>query len=118
VGLRRLWAKIEGPSKVLVYVDDRPPEQITNATLRGAINSRTSALYPDLAWGVCAVGTYGGFQWFIEPSNQTLLSHDGRYHWFWLDPNNLPKGSWRFEFRRLDTGEIVRQINNIEFNIT
>jgi len=113
-----LWNKAENPQKIQVFIDDRPSQQMANATLNRSLNVRTSGLYDDLSWGVVQGAQIGAGAWFIEPSEHTLCSHDGRYHWFWFDPSNLPRGSWRFEFVRLNAGARLRQINAVDFSIS
>jgi hypothetical protein len=118
VGLKRSWSVGEMPQRVNVFIDDRPPQQLANATLRRTLNSRTSALFDDLAWGIVWGAQIGAGNWMIEPSEHTLCSHDGRYHWFWFDPVNCPRGTWRFEFVRLNSGSRLRQINAVDFSVS
>lgn len=117
VGLRRSWSGDEPPQMIQVFVDDRPPQQMANATLRRTLTRRTSAVFEDLAWGVVQGSQQGEGRWIIEPSDATLLSHDGRYHWFIFDPDALPRGTWRFEFVRLNNGSRLRQINKVDFTL-
>lgn len=118
VGLKRSWSVSEMPQRINVFIDDRPPQQMANATLRRTLNSRTSALFDDLAWGIVVGSQIGAGEWMIEPGEHTLCSHDGRYHWFWFDPLNCPRGTWRFEFVRLNSGARLRQINAVDFSIS
>jgi hypothetical protein len=116
--LKRSWSKDENPQRVNVFVDDRPPQRMANATYRRNQISRTSGVFDDLAWGIVPSAQLGAGSWIVKPSEATLLSHDGSYHWFWFDPNMLPRGSWRFEFVRLNDGAALRQINPVNFSVS
>lgn len=118
VGLKRGWSQSEPPQRVNVFLDDRPPQEMANLALRRTMTERNSGLYEDLAWGVVQGTRVGEGAWFIEPSEATLLSHDGRYHHFTFDPDLLPQGTWRFEFVRLNDGARLRQINAVNFSVS
>jgi len=115
VGLRRRFLSGEGPQKVVVFIDDRPPQQMANATLRRNANKRYSGLYEDLAWGIVSGSQINPGNWIVEPSESTLLSHDGNYHYFTFDVEALPLGPLKFEFVRLSNNSLVRQINTVTF---
>lgn len=117
--MKEVWSRSEGPQRVEVFVENRGPQPLTNQEIRRSNFERRSALFTDLAWGIVSgnseVGSVG--RWEIEPSVDTLLSHDGFRHWFWFDPEGLPRGLWRYEFVRLNTGARMRSINPRSFRV-
>jgi hypothetical protein len=117
VGMRRDFRSAEGPLKIRVFVDNRPPMEIANLQMRRRLNSRRSAVISDLAWGVSSGRQRHPGDWVLQPSDATLLDHDGSTHTFIFDPSILPPGLYKFEFVNLRNGNIIRQSNAIDFQI-